>query len=143
MRFGALWLAATFCALLLAPIAPAQQWGTRPNGKALTELAPPTAPAVVLFFVATDCPISNRTFPEMARLREEFTPRGVRFWFVYPNTTEHAADIVAHQISFDRKGEALQDTTGSLVRLARAIVTPEIAVLIPAQRAGTASTPDA
>jgi len=66
----------------------------------------------------------------MARLREEFSPRGVRFWYVYPNTTEQPAGIVAHQRTFDHEGEALQDTGGSLVRLSHAIVTPEVAVLV-------------
>ncbi len=128
MRIGTLCLAAS---LLLAPNASPQQWGTRLDGKPLPELAPANTRAVVLFFVATDCPISNRTFPEMTRLREEFTPRGVRFYYVYPNPTDHPTDIAQHQQAFDRAGDPIQDPTAALAHLTHAIVTPEIAILIP------------
>jgi hypothetical protein len=88
--------------------------------------------AVVLFFVATDCPVSNRTFPEMRRLREEFAGQRVRFWFVYPNEGETAAAIAEHQKEFDAGGETWVDAKGELVALTHARVTPEVAVLVPA-----------
>jgi hypothetical protein len=64
--------------------------GTEPlgidlNGHPVEELAPAGSRAVVLFFTASDCPISNRYIPEIQRLAQEFGPRGVRVWFVYPN----------------------------------------------------------
>jgi hypothetical protein len=46
------------------------RYGTTLEGKPLSQLAPAGTKAVVLFFVATECPVSNRTFPEMERLRE-------------------------------------------------------------------------
>jgi len=110
----------------------AAPYGMRLNGQPLTRLAPPGTTAAVLFFVASDCPISNRTFPEMKRLREVFTPQGIRFWFVYPNATENPAGIRAHQDAFDREGEALTDPDGALIKRTHATVTPEAAVLIPA-----------
>jgi hypothetical protein len=106
-------------------------YGVRPNGQALRSLAAPGTHAVVLFFVASDCPISNRTFPEMKRLREEFTSRGVRFWFVYPNKGEQPQQVQQHQAAYDSGGEAVLDTTGTLATMSRAHVTPEVAVLIP------------
>ena len=42
-------------------------------------LARSTAPAIVLFFTASDCPISNRYEPEMLRLEQEFGPSRVEF----------------------------------------------------------------
>ena len=107
------------------------QFGQLPNGQPLRQLAPPGTRAVVLFFVASDCPISDRTFPEMKRLREDFTQRGVKFYFVYPNTTEHIADITTHQQAFDPGGDILLDPAGELVLLTHAQVTPEAAILIP------------
>jgi hypothetical protein len=86
---------------------------------------------VVLFFVSAGCPISDRTFPEMKRVRESFRGRGVRVWFVYPNVNEVASEVEAHQRAFDAGGDALLDPAGDLVRLARARVTPEAAVLVP------------
>jgi hypothetical protein len=107
------------------------QFGTTMDGRPLTKLAPQGTSAVALFFVASDCPISDRTFPEMKRLREQFTPRGVKFYFVYPNSTEHLPDITTHQKAFDPAGDILLDPAGDLVRLADALVTPEVSILIP------------
>ena len=105
-------------------------FGRTLDGEAVTSLAGPAAKAVVLFFVASDCPISNRTFPEMKRVREEFS-HDIRFWFVYPNADETPEAVRAHQASFDPRGEVLLDSPGSLTRLTGATTTPEVAVLLP------------
>ncbi len=119
-----------FCELL-GNAALGQKWGARLDGGPLGALAPQGTRAVVLFFVASDCPVSNRMFPEMRRLREEFAGSGVRTWFVYPNTYEKAGEVAAHQEAFDAGGEALQDPTGALVELTHAVATPEMVVLAP------------
>ena len=106
-------------------------YGTQSNGQEVTSLAPAGTHAVVLFFVASDCPISNRTFPEMKRLREEFSSRGIRFWFVYPNKGEQPQQVQQHQAAYDSGGEAVLDTTGTLAAMSSVRVTPEVAVLIP------------
>jgi hypothetical protein len=106
-------------------------YATDPDGRPITTLADATTRAVVLYFVASDCPISNRTFPEMKRVRQEFSTQGVRFWFVYANTDELPATIKAHQRSYDPDGTAILDPTGTLVRLTGAKVTPEVAILTP------------
>jgi len=49
------------------------------NGHPVTELAPPGTRAVVLFFAASDCPVSNRYIPEIQRLTKQFEPPGVLF----------------------------------------------------------------
>jgi len=112
------------------------QYGTRPGGGRVDRLAAPETRAVALFFVASDCPISDRTFPEMKRVREEFSARGVAVWFVYPNSTERNADVEKHQREFDAGGDVLLDPDGDLVRLSGAKVTPEVSVLVPAGPAG-------
>jgi hypothetical protein len=109
----------------------AAQFGTVANGLPVKTLAATGSRAVALFFVASDCPISDRTFPEMKRLREDFSARGVKFYFVYPNSTEHISDIKIHQQDFDPGGEILLDPNGNLVRLTHARVTPEVSVLMP------------
>jgi AhpC/TSA family len=108
------------------------QFGVRPSGERVTKLAPEGTLAVALFFVASDCPVSNRTFPEMKRIRESFSKRGVKVWFVYPNNTERVADVVAHQRDFDAGGDVILDSRGELVAMTHAQVTPEVAVLVPA-----------
>lgn len=122
-------------ALLLATLSCLSQerpgYGQRTDGRAVTSLGRPGTKAIVLFFVASDCPISNRSFPEMKRLREEFSAQGVRFWFVYPNEGERPEEVRTHQSSYDAGGEALLDVTSALVRMAGARVTPEVSVLVP------------
>ena len=92
--------------------------------------------AVVLFFVATDCPISDRSFPEMKRLSRVFGSQGVKFWFVYPNATETVDGVRRHQRAFNAEDEAILDPADALVKMAGAKVTPEAAVLIPASAGG-------
>ena len=105
-------------------------YGVRNDGQKVNSLGPPGTKAIVLFFVATDCPISNRSFPEMKRLREEFASRGVRFWFVYPNKGEQPELVAQHQAAYDAAGEAVLDTAGTLTQISGARVTPEVSVLV-------------
>src|ERR1700677_3797335 len=84
------------------------------NGHPVTDLAPPGARAVVLFFAASDCPISNRYIPEMQRLAKQFEPLGVRVWFVYPNPEDNAKAIRAHNLEFAITANTALDTKQSL-----------------------------
>jgi hypothetical protein len=85
----------------------------------------------VLVFTRTDCPISNRYAPELRRLGERFTRRGVAFRLVYADPTETPAAIREHMRAFGLGGGALRDPQHELVRLAGATVTPEVAVFVP------------
>ena len=84
----------------------------------------------VLVFVASDCPISNRYLPELVRLRSAVTAQGVAFWFVYPNLTDTAATVHAHQRTYGATGDVLRDGDQKLARLTGAKVTPEAAILV-------------
>jgi hypothetical protein len=131
----AILLALSVCVSLGAAGAQAR-YGTTLDGKPLVQLAPAGTKAVVLFFVATECPVSNRTFPEMERLRETYTSHSIRFFYVYPNADETAADIRTHQASYDPLGDAILDPDAALVRFTHAFVTPEAAILTPAPHHG-------
>jgi hypothetical protein len=89
------------------------------------------ARAVVLYFIASDCPISNRTLPEMHRIEHEFSKRNIRFFFVYPNATETPATLKAHEAAYQVIPPVLTDPDQQLARLTKAHVTPEAAILIP------------
>lgn len=117
---------------VVALSASAQRYGTRLDGQPLAELAPAGSKAVVLYFIATDCPISNRTLPEMLRVRDEFRSRGVAFWFVYPNTTETPQGVRDHAAAYNTAADSILDPRGSLVALTHARVTPQAVVLVPA-----------
>jgi hypothetical protein len=101
------------------------------SGNPITQLAPAEARAIVLFFAASDCPISNRYIPEMQRLTKQYEPAGVRIWFVYPNPGDNANVIRAHNLEFAITANSALDTTQNLVHLAGATVTPEVAILVP------------
>jgi hypothetical protein len=106
----------------------------------IAELASSGTRAVVLFFLATDCPISNRYVPEIQRLEKEFSGRGVTFWLVYPNATETAEAVVRHEAAYGLEGATLIHQSERLMVLAAAKVTPEAGVLVPGQISPGAET---
>src|ERR1700678_1692671 len=101
------------------------------NRHPVTDLAPPGVRAVVLFFAASDCPISNRYIPDVQRLAAVYGPRGVRVWFVYPNPGDDAGVIRAHNAQYAITANTALDTSQNLVRMAHATTTPEAAILLP------------
>src|SRR3984885_12337304 len=101
------------------------------DGRPVTQLAPAGSRAVVLFFAASDCPVSNRYIPEIQRLTRQFEPSGVRVWFVYPNPGDNANVVRAHDQEFSITANTALDNKQSLTQLAHATTTPEAAVFIP------------
>lgn len=106
-------------------------FGTGLDGRPVDQLAPLGSRAVVLFFAASDCPISNRYIPEIERLNQEFASDGVRFWWVYPNPEDTAEVVLRHDQQFNLTGHVVLDTQQRLTIMAHARITPEAAVLIP------------
>ena len=130
-------VAAVGCGSILAigmfaqyAMAQVARFGVGLNGTPIATLAPQGTRAVVLFFAASDCPISNRYIPEVARLRQEFAGRGVKFWEVYPNPDDDAAKVGQHAAQFHDEASAVLDTEQSLVRMSHVTVTPEAAVFL-------------
>ena len=120
-----------FATLLLPPQA-AQKLGTDLSGHPVEQLAPAGTKAVVLFFAASDCPISNRYIPEIERLAREFAPQGVAFWWVYPNPTDTAEVVRQHQQQFNFHGQIVLDSDQRITQMAHATMTPEVALFVPA-----------
>ena len=114
---------------------PAQTAGpTDLDGHPVDPLQAPEARAVVLLFVRSDCPISNRYAPEIRRIHDRFAGRGVVFWLVYPDPQASVAEIRRHLAEYRYPGRVLQDPGHVLVKLARVAVTPEAAVFAPGRR---------
>lgn len=82
---------------------------------------------VVLVFVRTDCPISNRYAPTIQRLSAAYAGKAA-FWLVYPDKTESTSAIEKHLHDYGYTLPALRDPEHSLVKLGEAEVTPEAAV---------------
>jgi thiol-disulfide isomerase/thioredoxin len=135
LRLVVRYLAALVPLLAILPIIPGQAQLKEPFGKDLhggpvRELSGTGVRVVVLYFAATDCPISNRYIPEIARLKQEFGGAGVRVWWVYPNPGDTAEVVERHRRDFSIAGDAVLDWRQRLVAMAHVGVTPEAAVFV-------------
>jgi hypothetical protein len=86
------------------------------------------AKALVFLFTSTDCPISNRYAPTIARFWEDFHEKGVQFTLVYPHSDLTVDEIRKHLKDFAYPCTALRDPKHLLVKKCQAKVTPEAAV---------------
>jgi len=82
---------------------------------------------VVLVFVRTDCPISNRYAPLLQEMSVKYGGEAA-FWLVFPDKNESPENIRSYLQEFSYKLPALRDTGHSLVKKSGARVTPEVAV---------------
>ena len=97
------------------------------SGKPVDPLTASPGKVVVLVFVRTDCPISNRYAPTIQRLTAEHEGK-VAFWLVYPAKTESAEMIGKHERDFGYTLPALRDLQHTLVKQSGVQITPEAAV---------------
>lgn len=121
------------CLILLAmaasPHSPVQFTLRDTEGVAHSPAEWAQARAVVLFFVTTDCPLSNGYAPEMNRIDEAYLPRGVRFYAVQGDTTIADEEVRRHARDFAYRFPVLLDPQQILARHTGATVTPEAVVL--------------
>jgi thiol-disulfide isomerase/thioredoxin len=89
------------------------------------------ARAVVLFFVTTDCPLSNGYAPEMSRIEQAYASRGVLVYAVQGDTTIPDQEVRRHAHDYGYRFPALLDPRQILAHLTGATVTPEAVVLSP------------
>jgi len=82
---------------------------------------------VVLIFVRTDCPVSNRYAPAIQQLSAKNASKAV-FFLVYPSKKETADSIRKHDREFAYRLAALRDPQHILVNESQAQITPEAAV---------------
>ena len=101
------------------------------SGQAVDPLSQITNKAVVLIFVSSECPISNRYAPEIRRLHEKFSAQGIKFLLVYPNADDSTTAIRQHTNDYQFGCAPLRDPGHVLVKRAKATVTPEAAVFMP------------
>jgi hypothetical protein len=86
------------------------------------------ASARVLLFLRSDCPITNRYAPELGRIAQEFTPRGVQFWLIYPDASETEAAVDKHKTEYNLPGTPVLDPKHVLIKRAQATISPQAAV---------------
>src|SRR5712664_2483561 len=90
----------------------------------------PDGKASVLFFITSDCPISNSYAPEIQRICSEYGPKKVSCNLVYVDPDLTVAEVKKHVKDFGYSGvPAILDSTQKLVHGAGATITPEAALI--------------
>jgi peroxiredoxin len=129
------WILGFLCGALCAAAPPARKMIAPQfsladsSGATHTQAEWTNASAVVLYFITTDCPISNGYVPEMNRIAHDYQARGVRFYGVIADTDTPLEEVRKHVRDFAYTFPVLIDPHQALIRLTDANVTPEAALL--------------
>jgi len=90
----------------------------------------PAGVAGVLFFVASDCPISNGYAPEIQRICNDYRAKGVSCSLVYEDASIDDARVRAHRDAYGYGDmTAVIDGDRAIARRAKATVTPQAVVI--------------
>jgi hypothetical protein len=109
------------------------------NGQPVTPLHP-AAKAEVLFFVSTDCPISNSFAPEIQRICRDYAAKGVGCSLVYEDFQVDAAAVRKHfdEYGYDRtpaiRFSVVNDADRRVATQAHATITPQAVVVDSADK---------
>lgn len=84
----------------------------------------------VLFFISSDCPISNSYAPEIQRLCSEYGMKGITCQLVYEDVEITASSMQRHLNEYRYDGvPAVIDSNRKIANRAKATVTPEAVVI--------------
>jgi thiol-disulfide isomerase/thioredoxin len=114
-------------ASVCSPFCRAQNTGFDLAGIPVDPLKTAGGKVVVLVFVRTDCPVSNRYAPTIQKLSAAHAGKAA-FWLVYPSKAESAESIRKHEREYGYKIPALRDPQHALVKESQVEITPEVAV---------------
>ena len=100
------------------------------DGRSLSLLTPARGKAELLFFINSECPISNRYAPEITRICNDYRAKGVGCVLVYPDPTITSAAVNKHRQEFSVApgAPAVIDHNFALTAAVNATVTPEAAI---------------
>lgn len=102
------------------------------NGRKHTAREWKAARAVALFFIAAECPISNRYAPEINRLVADYSARGVAFYGVHSDPDIGPAAALRHARDYSFDFPVLLDPAQILAGKTGVILTPTAVILSPA-----------
>jgi hypothetical protein len=97
------------------------------DGKSVDPLRRTDGKIVVLLFVRTDCPISNRYAPAIQEMSARYGAR-TAFYLVYPIKSETPEQIRKYLSDFGYHLAVLRDLELALARISQVHITPEAAV---------------
>jgi thiol-disulfide isomerase/thioredoxin len=88
---------------------------------------------VVLLFIRTDCPVSNRYAPTIQELSARYASHAA-FFLVYPVKSESPEQIRKHLADFGYHLPAFRDPELRLARSSQVTITPEVAIFSSARK---------
>src|SRR5262249_10007038 len=132
MGHGSFGIVATLALAVTALAKPVPHFSLQDTGGAAHTDAEWKGSDVVLFFITTDCPISNGYVPEMNRIAKEYASRGVRTYGVMTDTSVPLADLRKHVKDFAYQFPVLVDPSQVLVRFTDVDTNPESVLITPA-----------
>jgi thiol-disulfide isomerase/thioredoxin len=97
------------------------------HGSADEVLAQGRGKVLVLIFVRTDCPISNRYAPLLQEMNKKYGQQ-TSFHLVFPDRTESTDKIRHYLLEYNYQLPAIRDLDHALVKKTMAKATPEAAV---------------
>ena len=118
---------AVVCLLVFPFSRAAQKTALHLDGSGADPFQEASSKPVVLVFVRTDCPVSNRYAPLIQKISSHYGDR-VGFWLVYLGKTASAEKIRQHEAEYGYILPALRDPQHALVAQAQVQITPEAAV---------------
>ena len=89
------------------------------------------AKAVVLMFIATQCPVSNGYNERMVALQNDYKSKNIVFIGINANKQESAEEVKQHAHDHGFEFTILKDQNNVIANKLGATVTPEIFVLTP------------
>ena len=105
------------------------------NGRTIAPFTP-SGPASVVFFVATDCPVSNSYAPEIQHVCRDYGPRGVECSLIYEDVDTHPSpapldhEVRTHLREYGYLGfTAVVDRDRVAATHAKASITPQAFVI--------------
>jgi thiol-disulfide isomerase/thioredoxin len=88
------------------------------------------AKASLIFFILTDCPISNSYAPEIQRICKEYGEHGVSCSLVYEDLKTPSSTLRQHMKDYGYTGfHFFADDDRSIANRANAEITPEVALI--------------
>lgn len=85
--------------------------------------------AIVIMFIATQCPVSNAYNERMAQLNKDYKNKGITLIGINSNKQEYVAEIKVHAKENDLGFVILKDEKNIIADKFNATVTPEVYVL--------------
>ncbi|MFQ3593856.1 MAG: redoxin domain-containing protein, partial [Gemmataceae bacterium] len=89
------------------------------------------AKAFVFLFLGTECPVNNQYLPELVRLHNSYTPKGIVFAGINSNTHDSPTRILGHAKANGLTFPMLKDSGNVIADALEAKRTPEAFVVSP------------